>query len=61
MQFHDAAAFETPVALADEMEALVRRVWDRPSIIPKSIVCEAGATFSLPIDCKRATRLSELA
>lgn len=60
-QFHDAAAFETPVGVADEMEALIKRVWARPSVIPKSIICEAGATFMLPIDLKRAMRLSELA
>ena len=60
-QFHDACAFETPIGVADEMDALIKRVWARPSIIPKSIICSEGAEFMLPIDQKRAYRLSDLA
>ena len=60
-QFHDAAAFECPEgAPADYTEALIKRVWDRPSTIPKSVVCAQEVTFPLPIDLKRATRLSDL-
>jgi len=60
-QFHDAAAFETPLALVDPMQDLLKRVWARPSVIPKSIICANGAEFMLPIDLKVADRLSELA
>jgi DNA polymerase I-like protein with 3'-5' exonuclease and polymerase domains len=60
-QFHDAAAFECPLGEpADHMDALVARTWARPSVLPKSIICQNGATFQLPIDQKRATRLSDL-
>lgn len=61
-QGHDACAFESPLGeAADKVDEIITRTWARPSVMPRSIVCEAGATFMLPIDQKRADRLSALA
>jgi uracil-DNA glycosylase family 4 len=60
-QFHDALCVEAPLGkAADETEALMAAVWAPPVTIPQSVICAKAATFHLPIDLKRAMRLSDL-
>ena len=56
MQIHDAAIFECPKGEpANTTEKLIREVWDEDVVLPTN-----GRRFKLPIDLKRAERLSDL-
>lgn len=60
MHHYDSATFDCPKGkAADEVQALIERVWAAPVKLPASIVCRKACEFVLPAEVKRGRRWSD--